>query len=55
MSTILSAADWSQAPMLVAASKQFPFLMVREFGFGGIPTDVGQFSAYRSPGHSERT
>ena len=55
MSDIFSAADWSQAPMLVAASKQFPLLMVGEFGLGGIPTVVGQFSPYRSPGQSERT
>ena len=48
-------ASWSQAPRLVAASKQVPFLMVGEFGLGGIPTAVGQFSPYRSPGHSERT
>ena len=55
MSDIFNAADWSQAPMLVAASKQFPLLMVGEFGLGGIPTAVGQFSPYRSPGQSERT
>ncbi len=55
MSTILSTADWSQGPMLVAASKQGPLLVVGEFGLGGIPTAVGQFSPYRSPGHSERT
>ncbi len=54
-STILSGADWSDAPMLVTASKQVPLLMVGEFGLGGIPTAVGQFSPYRSPGHSERT
>src|SRR5882762_7534012 len=41
--------------MLVAASKQFPLLIVGEFGLGGIPTAVGQFSPYRSPGQSERT
>src|SRR6266478_2729728 len=41
--------------MLVAASTQVPLLMVGEFGLGGIPTAVGQFSPYRSPGHSERT
>ena len=29
--------------------------MVDELGLGGIPRDVGQFSPYRSPGHSERT
>jgi len=29
--------------------------MVGEFGLGGIPTDVGQFSPDRSPRHSERT
>jgi hypothetical protein len=28
MSNILSAADWSHAPKLLAASKQFPLLMV---------------------------
>jgi hypothetical protein len=55
MSDIFSAADWSQAPMLVPASKQFPLLIVGEFGLGGIPTAVGQFSPYRSPGQSERT
>src|SRR6266576_2082748 len=47
MSDIFSAADRNQTPMLVAASKQF--------GLGGIPTAVGQFSSYRSPGQSERT
>ena len=41
--------------MLVAASKQFPLLMVGEFGLGGIPTDVEQFWPYRSPGQGERT
>jgi hypothetical protein len=41
--------------MLVAASKQIPLLMVGEFGLGGIPTTVRQFSPYGSPGHSERT
>ena len=41
--------------MLVAVSKQVPLLMVGEFGLGGIPTAVGQFSPYRSPGQSERT
>src|ERR671927_617222 len=29
--------------------------MLGEFGLGGLPTAVGQFSPYRSPGHSERT
>jgi len=43
-----------QAPMCVAASKQFPLLMVGESGRGGIPTLVGQFSHSRSPGQSER-
>src|SRR6266576_4798898 len=47
MSDIFSAADRNHTPMLVAASKQF--------GLGGIPTAVGQFSSYRSPGQSERT
>jgi hypothetical protein len=55
MSDIFSAADWNQAPMLAAAAKRFPLLMVSEFGLGGIPTTVGQFSPFRSPGHSERT
>src|SRR5207247_8810693 len=41
--------------MLAAASKQFPLLIVGECGLGGIPTAVGQFSPYRSPGQSERT
>lgn len=40
--------------MVVAASKQSPLLMVGEFGLGSIPTDVAQFSPYRSPGHNER-
>jgi hypothetical protein len=40
---------------LVAASNQFPLLEVGQFGVGGIPPDVGQFSPYRSPGQSERT
>ena len=41
--------------MSVAASKQVPLPMVGEFGLGGTLTAVGQFSPYRSPGHSERT
>src|SRR2546429_5071056 len=43
MSDIFSAADWSRAPMSLAASKQLPLLIVGEFGLGGIPTAVGQF------------
>jgi len=43
MINILSAAVSSQAPMLVAAQKQFSLVMVGEFGLGGFPTDVGQF------------
>src|SRR5690242_1617772 len=41
--------------MGVAASKQFPLLTICEFGLGGIPTGVGQFSPYRSSRQSERT
>src|SRR5258705_13985001 len=41
--------------MSVGASKQFPLLVVGEFGLGGIPAAGGQFSPYRSPGHGERT
>jgi hypothetical protein len=39
----------------VAASKQFALLMVGKFSLGGILAGVGQFSPYRSPGHSQRT
>ena len=49
----VSGRGASVAPM--QPSKQFPLLMVGEFGLGGIPTAVGQFSPYHSPGQSERT
>ena len=54
-SAILGCLDASRSARLSATSEQFPLLIVGEFGLGGIPTDVGRFSPYRSPGHSERT
>jgi len=38
MGNILSAADWSQVPTSVGASKHFRLRTLGEFGLGGMPT-----------------